>query len=123
MPLCHEGSAAVTAPQDTDTRPALHDLEAAFRRIEQHSIDQDRPAVPRSMRFPALSDTNVDSAITHSHPVIWVGREVLYTGTVRRPRRHFDEFLDRDYLDIPSNLGEVKRVHLCDRREVALIHG
>jgi len=99
---------AVTAPQYTDTCPALHDLEAAFRRIEQLSIDQDRPALPRSMRFPALSDTNVNSAITHPHPVIWVSSEVLYTVTIRRRRRHFDEFLDRDYLDIPFNPGEVK---------------
>jgi len=108
MPLCHQGSLAVTAPQYTDTCPALHDLEATFRRIEQPSIDQDRPALPRSMRFPALSDTNVDSAIAHPHPVIWVGSEVLYTVIIRRPRRHLDEFLDRDYLDIPFNLGEVK---------------
>jgi hypothetical protein len=108
MPLCHQGSLAVTAPQYTDTCPALHDLEATFRRIEQPSIDQDRPALPRSMRFPALSDTNVDSAIAHPHPVIWVGSEVLYTVIIRRPRRHLDEFLDRDYLGIPFNLGEVK---------------
>ena len=108
MARCHQGSLAVTAPQYTDTCPALHDLEAIFRRVEQSSIDQDRPALPRSMRFPALSDTNVDSAITHPYPVIWVGSEVLYTVTIRRRRRHFDEFLDRDYLDIPFNLGEVK---------------
>jgi hypothetical protein len=108
MPLCHQGSLAVTTPQYTDTCPALHDLEATFRRIEQPSIDQNRPALPCSMRFPALSDTNVNSAITHPHPVIWVGSEVLYIVTIRRRRRHFDEFLDRDYLDIPINLGEVK---------------
>jgi hypothetical protein len=60
------------------------------------------------MRFPALSDTNVDSAITHPHPVIRVGSEVLYTVTIRRARRHLHEFPDRDYLDIPFNLGEVK---------------
>jgi len=30
------------------------------------------------------------------------------THPIRRPRRHLDEFLDRDYLDIPFNLGEVK---------------
>src|SRR5580692_6657683 len=108
MPRCHQGSLAVTAPQYTDTCPALHDLEATFRRIEQASIDQDRPALPRSMRFPALSDANVDPAITHPHPVIRVGSKLLYAVAIRRPRRHSDEFLDRDYLDIPFYLGEVK---------------
>lgn len=34
------------------------------------------------MRFPALSDTDVDSAITHPHPVIWVGSELLYTAAI-----------------------------------------
>jgi hypothetical protein len=98
----------MAASQYTDARPALHHLEATFRRIEQASIDQDWPALPRSKRFPVLSDTNVDPAITHPHPVIWVGSELLYAVDITCPRRNSDELLDRDYLDIPFYLGEIK---------------
>lgn len=98
----------MAAPQYTDTCPAFNHLKSTFRRIEQAAIDQDWPALPRSMRFPALSNANVGSVITHPHPVIWVGSEFLYAVAIRCPCRHSDEFLDRDYLDIPFYLEEVK---------------
>lgn len=73
------------------------------------------------MRFPALSDTNVDSATTHPHPVIWVGSELLYTVAIRRSRRHSDEFLDRNYLDIPCYLREVKISVVAQERDVICV--
>src|SRR5947209_6509569 len=98
----------MAASQYADTCPAFNHLKSTFRWIEQAAIDQYRPALPRSMRFPALSNANMGSAITFPHPVIWVCRELLYGGAIRCPCRHCDEFLDRDYLDIPFYLGEVK---------------
>lgn len=60
------------------------------------------------MRFPALSNTHVDPAITYPHPVIWVGSVLLHAVAIGGSCRHSDEFLNGDYLDIPLYLGEVK---------------
>lgn len=93
--------------QYTDTGPALHDLEAVSGGIEQLPIDQDRPAFPCSVRFPALSDSTMAPVSTYLNPVIWIRSVFLYAAIIRRPRWHLNEVLNRDYLDIPAHASEI----------------
>ncbi len=68
------------------------------------------------MCFPALSDTHVDSAITHPDPVIWIGGILLDAAAIRCSRRHLDEFADWNYLDIPLHPGEINIPVVAQKR-------
>ena len=50
----------MTAPQHSDTCPALHHLQAISWRVKQATVDQDRPALPRPVHFPKLRYANMD---------------------------------------------------------------
>jgi len=108
----------MASPKNSDPRPTFHHLKTTNGRPKQCSVDQDRPAFPSPVRFPALSNAHVNAAAAYVDPVVWISRVLVDSTPVGRSGGHNKEALGGEDLDIPHDRAQLNSAIVTKERAV-----